>query len=154
MEEALTPSAIAEVEKLDKSTQKTIISVSISLTSITALSYFDQDIIKESENGQFLKEGETYYLISTKWFDTWKKYVEFSPKSTLNMLWNTLRWSSSIVESPGHIENKDFADQLGEVKLYKYEPRDYTIVNKLTWDKLFEWYDIKMKKSSIENWNR
>jgi len=81
-----------------------------------------------------LKKGDTWYLIDTKWFKQWKRYVGFDS------------WDTSCVGDqsayPGNIDNtplfkEDTADQL---KDHLIDELDYVLVPDEAWLKFETWY--------------
>ncbi|KAH3764781.1 ubiquitin carboxyl-terminal hydrolase 15 [Pelomyxa schiedti] len=87
-----------------------------------------------------LKEGETWCLISTSWFNQWKSYTRFELSSCrLSQL--------SPVPKPGPIDNTTFLEEDTNVQEIPIVKRDctetvgYDIVPYLIWKVLHTWYN-------------
>jgi len=83
-----------------------------------------------------LKKDDTWYLVDTKWFKQWKKYVGWDH-------WDT----SSIGEksaNPGPIDNSGlFKEGSNEfLKEGLIDELEYALIPKEGWKKLFEWYGL------------
>ncbi|KAL3853771.1 hypothetical protein ACJMK2_017284 [Sinanodonta woodiana] len=86
-----------------------------------------------------LKKGDTWYLIDTKWFKQWKKYVGYDA------------WDSDSVgeESPGPVDNKNLfkensltEGQTPKLKEHMIDDIDYILVPEEAWNKLQGWYGL------------
>ncbi|CAI9100996.1 OLC1v1038210C1 [Oldenlandia corymbosa var. corymbosa] len=82
-----------------------------------------------------VREGSTYYVLSTKWYLNWKKYTE-QPVGL---------WPSS---SPGPIDNSDIivSDQSSnaedpQLRGTLLERRDYVLLSEEAWGRLYSWYE-------------
>ncbi|XP_072026570.1 ubiquitin carboxyl-terminal hydrolase 4-like [Amphiura filiformis] len=81
-----------------------------------------------------LVKGDTWFLIDSKWFKQWKKYVGFDSWDAYNM------GNSSF--NPGPIDNSGLIKDGTEnhLKEHLIDDLDYILVPQEAWDKLVEWY--------------
>ncbi|KAK3228187.1 hypothetical protein Dsin_008049 [Dipteronia sinensis] len=93
-----------------------------------------------------LKEGNLFYLISTRWYKSWERYVGGGGDQLDSHHINN-GVSGNTVERPGPIDNSDlvengFGGEGGDVELRKNleEVQDYVLVPQQVWEKLFHWY--------------
>lgn len=108
-----------------------------------------QDLKNQSELD--LKEGNLYFLISTRWYRSWERYVCGDEPSIDNISFDSPHMngvSSKRAERPGPIDNSDIiqngngsseGDDL-EVRRNLEEGQDYVLVPQQVWEKLFCWY--------------
>ncbi|GAV75105.1 UCH domain-containing protein/DUSP domain-containing protein [Cephalotus follicularis] len=108
------------------------------------------DLMIQSESD--LRQGNLYFIISTRWFESWKIYVgkdiydclmgKQSPHSL-----HTNGATSLMADRPGPIDNSYIVERgeecegndLGVIRTLE-EVRDYVLVPQKVWEKLFEWY--------------
>ncbi|KAL8266622.1 hypothetical protein R6Q59_003966 [Mikania micrantha] len=97
-----------------------------------------------------LKEGNLYYVISSRWFTRWQRYVgeetgehELKEVATVNQV-STL---TKAGERPGPIDNTDIITNGdgrdgGDLQLHRTlnERSDYVLVPQVIWEKLHGWY--------------
>ncbi|RVE73386.1 hypothetical protein OJAV_G00049000 [Oryzias javanicus] len=81
-----------------------------------------------------LKKGDEWYLIDSRWFKQWKKYVGFDSWDMYNVGERSLY--------PGPIDNSGlFSDQETQaLKDHLIDELDYVLVPTEAWDKLVGWY--------------
>ncbi|XP_035842496.1 ubiquitin carboxyl-terminal hydrolase 9 isoform X2 [Helianthus annuus] len=97
-----------------------------------------------------LKEGNFYYVLSTRWFKKWQKYVgeeigEYEMEDvSIDKQSSTL---TKAGERPGPIDNADIVKNEegrdgGDLQLHRTltEQVDYVLVPQLVWEKLHGWY--------------
>ncbi|KAL9439702.1 hypothetical protein AB3S75_025209 [Citrus x aurantiifolia] len=108
-----------------------------------------QDLKNHSELD--LKEGNLYFLISTRWYRSWERYVCGDEPSIDNISFDSPHMngvSSKRAERPGPIDNSDIiqngngsseGDDL-EVRRNLEEGQDYVLVPQQVWEKFFCWY--------------
>ncbi|KAJ0634602.1 putative ubiquitinyl hydrolase 1 [Helianthus annuus] len=97
-----------------------------------------------------LKEGNFYYVLSTRWFKKWQKYVgeeigEYEMEDvSIDKQSSTL---TKAGERPGPIDNTDIVKNEegrdgGDLQLHRTltEQVDYVLVPQLVWEKLHGWY--------------
>ncbi|KAH9774864.1 ubiquitin carboxyl-terminal hydrolase 10 [Citrus sinensis] len=108
-----------------------------------------QDLKNQSDLD--LKEGNLYFLISTRWYRSWERYVCGDEPSIDNISFDSPHMngvSSKRAERPGPIDNSDIiqngngsseGDDL-EVRRNLEEGQDYVLVPQQVWEKLFCWY--------------
>jgi ubiquitin carboxyl-terminal hydrolase 4/11/15 len=83
-----------------------------------------------------LKKGDTWYLVDTKWFKQWKKYVGYDS------------WDTSFVgdqsANPGPIDNSPLFKEGSKEQLKDHliDELDYVLLPREAWDKLVSWYDV------------
>ncbi|XP_053325397.1 ubiquitin carboxyl-terminal hydrolase 4 isoform X2 [Spea bombifrons] len=93
---------------------------------------------QKSELGELLKtqlkKGDEWYLIDSRWFKQWKKYVGFDSWDMYNVGESNL--------FPGPIDNSGlFADPETQVlKEHLIDELDYVLVPTEAWNKLMSWY--------------
>ncbi|KAK1306188.1 Ubiquitin carboxyl-terminal hydrolase 9 [Acorus calamus] len=87
------------------------------------------------------KEGSLYYLVSSRWWSQWQKYVQVDE--------NTEQSSIEVIMDvpcrPGEIDNSLLVDSNGEsnepvLRSFLQEMLDYVLVPEEVWKKLHEWY--------------
>lgn len=108
------------------------------------------DLMNKSESN--LKEGNLYYVISNRWFTSWKKYVgrgsgESSTDRQLSVSQQSNVVPSKMADRPGPIDNSDIVvdrNDCGcndlELRRTLHEGVDYVLVPQEVWGKLFDWY--------------
>ncbi|XP_021300601.1 ubiquitin carboxyl-terminal hydrolase 9-like isoform X2 [Herrania umbratica] len=110
------------------------------------------DLRNESERN--LKEGNLYFVISSRWFRMWERYVGIDADDNLigNQSSDSRQWngaSSVVAERPGPIDNSDIVQngsdcdcKENEIQLRRLlmEGQDYVLVPQGVWEKLHEWY--------------
>ncbi|KAJ3602807.1 hypothetical protein NHX12_030555 [Muraenolepis orangiensis] len=81
-----------------------------------------------------LRKGDEWFLIDSRWFKQWKKYVGFDSWDMYNVGEHSL--------FPGPIENSGlFSDQETQVlKEHLIDELDYVLVPTEAWNKLVSWY--------------
>uniref|UniRef100_A0A3P9NXZ1 Ubiquitin carboxyl-terminal hydrolase n=1 Tax=Poecilia reticulata TaxID=8081 RepID=A0A3P9NXZ1_POERE len=81
-----------------------------------------------------LKKGDEWYLIDSRWFKQWKKYVGFDSWDMYNVGERSLY--------PGPIDNSGlFSDQETQaLKEHLIDELDYVLVPTDAWNKLVSWY--------------
>ncbi|XP_062977132.1 ubiquitin carboxyl-terminal hydrolase 4 isoform X3 [Elgaria multicarinata webbii] len=84
--------------------------------------------------GAALRPGESWYLIDSRWFKQWKKYVGFDSWDLYNVGEPNL--------FPGPIDNSGlFADSEAQtLKEHLIDELDYVLVPTEAWNKLINWY--------------
>ncbi|XP_075795728.1 ubiquitin carboxyl-terminal hydrolase 4 isoform X1 [Pelodiscus sinensis] len=84
--------------------------------------------------GMALRPGESWYLIDSRWFKQWKKYVGFDSWDMYNVGEPNL--------FPGPIDNSGlFADpEIQILKEHLIDELDYVLVPTEAWNKLVSWY--------------
>ncbi|XP_074646893.1 ubiquitin carboxyl-terminal hydrolase 15-like isoform X2 [Tubulanus polymorphus] len=82
-----------------------------------------------------LQKGDTWYLIDTKWYKQWKKYVGFDN-------WDTSLVGDKVVY-PGPIDNSPLLkDGTSDLKDHLIDELDYLLVPTEGWNKLVTWYTV------------
>lgn len=95
-----------------------------------------------------MHEGETWYLISTPWLETWKNYVNFDrfepseSDNTLQVLSNMRSKSILPGSRPVEISNIEFTDPLlpDHIRDDCKCPEDCTPVHEKAWKEFISWY--------------
>jgi len=90
---------------------------------------------EQETSAQGMQMGDTYYIVSTKWYKSWKEYV----------IWDPYYRSSIQSPKPGPIENEvliEAGSEPGDEKIRKtcMENYDYVIVSPKTWFHWQSWY--------------
>ncbi|XVF53187.1 hypothetical protein PTKIN_Ptkin05aG0080200 [Pterospermum kingtungense] len=110
------------------------------------------DLRNESERN--LKEGNLYFVISSRWFQRWERFVGIDANGDLieNESSDSRHFdgaSSMVAERPGPIDNSDIVQngsdcdcKENEIQLRRglMEGQDYVLVPQGVWEKLHEWY--------------
>ncbi|KAL5766085.1 hypothetical protein ACOSP7_016702 [Xanthoceras sorbifolium] len=93
-----------------------------------------------------LKEGNLFYLISTRWYKSWERYVGGGVDQLDSHHINN-GISENTVERPGPIDNSDLTESSNggegsdvELRRNLQEVQDYVLVPQQIWEKLFHWY--------------
>ncbi|KAK8518374.1 hypothetical protein V6N13_027851 [Hibiscus sabdariffa] len=106
----------------------------------------------KTESERNLKEGNLYFVISSRWFRSWERYVGIDADRNLNQssdYRNSNMASSIVAEMPGPIDNSDIVQngsdgecKEDEIQLrgMLMEGQDYVLVPQKVWEKLHEWY--------------
>ena len=92
----------------------------------------EKEIIKKLLDREEMKTGETWYLISRKWFRCWKEYVGYDIHS----------YSSRNVSRPDEISNNELMirKQNGfELRETLISEHDYTVISAPVWKRLQKW---------------
>ena len=84
-------------------------------------------IIRELKETTGLEVGVDAYIISSQWWNQWKAQVDFDRKSFISQV------------TCGPIDNKRLVKD-NELDPMKCELRDFEIITKQIWDKLYEWF--------------
>ncbi|NXX77179.1 UBP4 hydrolase, partial [Urocolius indicus] len=81
-----------------------------------------------------LKPGESWYLVGSRWFKQWKKYVGFDS-------WDMFGAGDSCL-FPGPIDNSGLFDdpETQSLKEHLIDELDYVLVPTEAWNKLVAWY--------------
>ncbi|XP_052211604.1 ubiquitin carboxyl-terminal hydrolase 9-like [Diospyros lotus] len=106
------------------------------------------DLTNKAESN--LKEGDLYYVVSSRWFTSWQRYTGQDAGAYLFDQCSTDSGSlvlSKTMDRPGPIDNSDIVlngnDSEGddlELRRTLEERCDYVLVPQQVWEKLFEWY--------------
>uniref|UniRef100_UPI00398F05F1 ubiquitin carboxyl-terminal hydrolase 15-like isoform X3 n=1 Tax=Pristiophorus japonicus TaxID=55135 RepID=UPI00398F05F1 len=90
-----------------------------------------------------LKKGDTWYLVDSRWFKQWKKYVGFDS-------WDKYQMGDQNVY-PGPVDNsgllKDGDSQ--SLKEHLIDELDYILVPTEGWNKLVSWYGLTESQEPI-----
>lgn len=92
-----------------------------------------------------LQQGDTWYVLSMRWWDLWKDYTLFDCKADLPSQPHHLSRSCSGTtkgEKPPNIDNSDLIIRPGCPQLQSnlVENRDFILLNKEVWKLLYSWY--------------
>ncbi|KAE8722454.1 Ubiquitin carboxyl-terminal hydrolase 10 [Hibiscus syriacus] len=106
----------------------------------------------KNESERYLKEGNLYFVVSSRWFRRWERYVGIDAGGNLNHSSDSQHSdmdSSMVAEMPGPIDNSDIVqsgsgcdckeDEL-QLRRTLMEGQDYVLVPQKVWEKLHEWY--------------
>lgn len=96
-----------------------------------------RDVLEKEE----LKENETWYLISARWYKIWKDHVKFGEEEASN---------GADSPPPQPIDNSDLIEEVKKSKKSKdefvalredlSEEYDYFVFSDKVWNLLFQWY--------------
>eukprot|EP00117_Sycon_ciliatum_P009276 scpid28370/ scgid11633/ Ubiquitin carboxyl-terminal hydrolase 4; Deubiquitinating enzyme 4; Ubiquitin thioesterase 4; Ubiquitin-specific-processing protease 4 len=87
-----------------------------------------------------LKAGDWWYLLDSKWFSQWKKYVCL----------DTFEHSSYMSDSPGPIDLEKLLDNEGDLRENMLDELDYSLVPADVWDKLIQWFELMPGQEPIK----
>eukprot|EP00057_Strongylocentrotus_purpuratus_P021281 XP_011675755.1 PREDICTED: ubiquitin carboxyl-terminal hydrolase 4 isoform X2 [Strongylocentrotus purpuratus] len=81
-----------------------------------------------------LKKGDSWYLVDSKWFKQWKKFVGFDSWDVYNM--------GNDASNPGPVDNSGLfvEGDVGNLKEHLIDELDYVLVPTATWENLTIWY--------------
>eukprot|EP01124_Arcella_intermedia_P023070 TRINITY_DN3578_c0_g1_i1.p1 TRINITY_DN3578_c0_g1~~TRINITY_DN3578_c0_g1_i1.p1 ORF type:complete len:960 (+),score=199.61 TRINITY_DN3578_c0_g1_i1:223-2880(+) len=91
-------------------------------------------------NQGYLTEGKMYYLLSSQWWGTWKKWAGYISAQDRNYYYQQ---QGIEYPKPGPINNDvllDTDEGPDIVMKGKSEHSDYVILDKTVWDQFFSWY--------------
>ncbi|XP_050377387.1 ubiquitin carboxyl-terminal hydrolase 9-like [Argentina anserina] len=104
------------------------------------------ELTRQSEAN--VKEGSLFYVISKRWYSSWRRYVEQG--SGENDEWDSESQHkdllpSKIVNRPGPIDNSDIVEKECEgrdlqLRRMLLEEDDYVLVSQEVWEMLLNWY--------------
>ncbi|XP_009622829.1 ubiquitin carboxyl-terminal hydrolase 9 [Nicotiana tomentosiformis] len=107
-----------------------------------------QELTRKAESN--LREGNTYYVISNRWFMDWQRYVgqplgaypfnEDTTQSQPSLLPNTASRPGPIDNSDIIIREIDGESDDPQLIITLEEGRDYVLVAQEVWERLSEWY--------------
>uniref|UniRef100_A0A8C1ECB4 Ubiquitin carboxyl-terminal hydrolase 15 n=1 Tax=Cyprinus carpio carpio TaxID=630221 RepID=A0A8C1ECB4_CYPCA len=86
-----------------------------------------------------LRRADTWYLVDSRWFKQWKKYVGFDS-------WDKYQMGEQHVY-PGPVDNSD-GDVLG-LKQHLIDELDYILLPADGWNKLLSWYGLSPGQEPI-----
>ncbi|EOA37360.1 hypothetical protein CARUB_v10011117mg, partial [Capsella rubella] len=94
------------------------------------------ELISEAEAD--LKEGNLYFVISNRWYTSWKRFVGLLTEEILSK-------EPSEARRPGPIDNYDIIESENkasdpQLRMMLEEGVDYALVPQKVWTKLVEWY--------------
>ncbi|KAF8108974.1 hypothetical protein N665_0104s0281 [Sinapis alba] len=108
--------------------------------AINAVTHFrtpEEENRMASELTTYLSEGDSYFVISKRWFTSWQKYIEPS-----------LGGAPRPRPRPGPIDNNDIiidddttSDDDPQLRRFLVEDEDYVLVPPQFWKTLLEWYN-------------
>ncbi|KAG5255304.1 ubiquitin carboxyl-terminal hydrolase family protein [Salix suchowensis] len=103
-----------------------------------------EELNREAERD--LKEGNLYFVVSSRWFLKWERYVGQGLVDNLDN-GKSLESQDLDVERPGPIDNSDIIESGSgndgdepELVRMLLEGKDYVLVPKKVWEKLVQWY--------------
>ncbi|MCI4377412.1 hypothetical protein PGIGA_G00203290 [Pangasianodon gigas] len=88
-----------------------------------------------------LRKGDTWYLVDSSWFKTWKKYVGFDSWDTASLGGRTFY--------PGPVDNSGLLKDSLSIKEYLICELDYILLPKEAWGKLISWYGLTENQKPI-----
>ncbi|XP_033095827.1 ubiquitin carboxyl-terminal hydrolase 4-like [Anneissia japonica] len=94
------------------------------------------DLLKTS-----LQKGDTWYLVDSKWYKQWKKYVGYDSWDMYNVGQETA--------FPGPVDNSPLLKAEGTLQENLIDDLDYVLLPTKAWEKLVLWYNIKEGQEPI-----
>ncbi|KAH3766725.1 ubiquitin carboxyl-terminal hydrolase 4 [Pelomyxa schiedti] len=88
----------------------------------------EADIIRHLISTTPMREGCTWYLISTRWLNCWRRSV----------WWHG--FPISPIVNPGPIQNGCLLEEDGDLKQFLGDMADYEAVSEVVWHTLHSWY--------------
>ncbi|GCB66809.1 hypothetical protein scyTo_0010148, partial [Scyliorhinus torazame] len=90
-----------------------------------------------------LKKGDTWYLVDSRWFKQWKKYVGFDS-------WDKYQMGDQNVY-PGPVDNSGLlkGGDSQSLKEHLIDELDYILVPTEGWNKLVSWYGLLENQEPI-----
>ncbi|XP_013790344.1 ubiquitin carboxyl-terminal hydrolase 15-like [Limulus polyphemus] len=90
-----------------------------------------------------LKKGDIWYLVDSRWFKQWKKYVGYDDWDTCN--------ADKENTHPGPIDNSALYKEVGSGELNEYlvEEIGYVLLPQECWDRLVSWYTLLPSQDPI-----
>ncbi|XP_065845344.1 ubiquitin carboxyl-terminal hydrolase 15-like [Oscarella lobularis] len=100
------------------------------------------ETIRNAVNRAEMREGDTWYIVDSRWFKQWKRYVG----------WDTWDQSSKGNESamPGPIDNSNLLTESGSLKQHLTETFDFVLLSEIAWKHLVSWFGVVDGQSPIE----
>ncbi|KAL6875597.1 hypothetical protein ACP4OV_013110 [Aristida adscensionis] len=94
------------------------------------------------------KEGDTFFLITTRWWQSWIDYVTQDLTSVTSNGSHHHEFGSNTSRRPGAIDNSDLIDDKTHLNSYMefelhdtlVEGRDYVLLPQQVWQMLYDWY--------------
>ncbi|ESO84311.1 hypothetical protein LOTGIDRAFT_132462 [Lottia gigantea] len=99
-----------------------------------------KDEIRNCLNQQ-LRKDDIWYLLDTKWYKQWKKYVGYDNWDSGN--------AGEESANPGPIDNSPLLKEDGTLQEHLSEDLDYHLLPKDAWNKLVSWYGIIQGQEAI-----
>ncbi|XP_071818107.1 ubiquitin carboxyl-terminal hydrolase 15-like isoform X2 [Apostichopus japonicus] len=90
-----------------------------------------------------LIKGETWYLVDSKWFKQWKKYVGYDSWDAYN--------AGHEESHPGPIDNSGILKEgdLSQLKDHLIDELDYVLLPKEGWEKVSSWYGTTTRQDPV-----
>uniref|UniRef100_A0A8C4ZI62 Ubiquitin carboxyl-terminal hydrolase n=1 Tax=Gadus morhua TaxID=8049 RepID=A0A8C4ZI62_GADMO len=88
-----------------------------------------------------LRKGDTWYLVDSRWFKQWKKYVGYDS-------WDKYQMGDQNVY-PGPVDNAGLLRDVLAIKEHLIDELDYILIPTEGWNKLLSWYGLKDNQEPI-----
>ena len=98
----------------------------------------EKKIIKDLESDNKLKAGQTWYLLSARWWKQWKEYVHYDWYSQSGF--NTTKTAPPSIDNTLFIEDEEPGSNDHKVRKSAMENYDYTLITEPMWQCLHSWY--------------
>ncbi|XP_065845579.1 ubiquitin carboxyl-terminal hydrolase 15-like isoform X2 [Oscarella lobularis] len=100
------------------------------------------ETIRNAVNRAEMREGDTWYIVDSRWFKQWKRYVG----------WDAWDQSSKGNESamPGPIDNSNLLTESGSLKQHLTETFDFVLLSEIAWKHLVSWFGVVDGQSPVE----
>lgn len=102
----------------------------------------------QNNNESNMKVGDSFYLVSAKWWNDWKEYVQWDESSdeTTETVKSPRSVDVDTQDVPSAIDNEDLWEG-EEMKPGLMEGENYVIVDEKCWELLKNWYVLAMAGS-------
>ena len=110
--------------------------------SVTTASFEVQKQEIHSLLSRVFVKGEAWYIIHSRWFKQWKRYVGYDD-------WDKSQ-AGEEVSKPGPIDNTLLLDCNGKLRTHQVDETDYKLVPALAWNKFLSWYGITGESVEIK----
>ncbi|XP_076078231.1 ubiquitin carboxyl-terminal hydrolase 15-like isoform X1 [Mytilus galloprovincialis] len=88
-----------------------------------------------------LKRDDKWFLLDTKWFKQWKKYVGYESWDAFNV--------GQSEANPGPVDNSPLVEE-GKLKEHLIDELDYQLVPEEAWGKIMSWYGMIEGQTPVE----
>ncbi|KAK2860475.1 hypothetical protein Q7C36_004641 [Tachysurus vachellii] len=119
--------------------QQSVSSTAMKMSELTNLDYQREEIKKLLNTP--LQKGDTWYLVDSKWFNMWKKYVGFDSSNMASL--------GDQMFYPGRIDNSRLLKDSLSIRGHLLEHLDYILLPKEVWGKLLSWYGLSEHQKPI-----
>ncbi|XP_026990168.2 E3 ubiquitin/ISG15 ligase TRIM25-like [Tachysurus fulvidraco] len=119
--------------------QQSVSATAKKMSELTNLDYQREEIKKLLNTP--LQKGDTWYLVDSKWFNRWKKYVGFDSSNMASL--------GDQMFYPGRMDNSQLLKDSLSIREHLLEHLDYNLLPKEVWGKLLSWYGLSEHQKPI-----